>query len=959
VCAQKLKFDQLSVQQGLPAREVYNLFEDEKGYIWAFTEYGIAKHNGVRFIPVCKNISFDESVVYAVRRSLKGNMYFSNSKAQIYRVIHDSAFIINGMAEASKKIIEEYGGLIYDLLIDDSSDHVYFSTFRQSHLLSQNKVTELPSPYQGDSGIVYFKKIGDQYIMIKTLAQSGQKSYIRVMNDKDSLIGQIPYNATRIERSMIRELNGCYYILNNRTITLLGKGIKQEVVLNDALISIEPSPDGHIWVGTAKGLYEFNSRLQTLNRYFEDCIVSDILFDKAGGMWVSTLENGIYYCKNIHHTYYDNIQALSKNISLLRKVKDKLFIGTSSGYLFVNDNGPIKQISLGKTPSHLTDITWFNNQYLVGGKNALVVLNEHMCPVKSKLFRGVYGGQIGVYGFAHETNDDTLFFISASSIIKKCRNNDCLLRKKGLEMITRCISKRNQSYLIGTAKGLFLFDRRFYIPGYLNELRSKSILKLQTDRNQNTWICTKGNGLYLLSPRNKLIKVNNTPSESINNISFLHHTVLLLSTNKGLFANALHTLDNRSSWQLLLDDEVLAAEVYQDKIYVATKQGLVALDTVKLFNPRAPKFYLESVFVNAQPKEIRNAELSYWENDLYFNFDVLSYNSPGQAISYTLEGPSPGNGMIKGKQLHLQNLSPGYYMLNAYLPTPAMGNQPYFITLSFFIKPAFWQTGWFYLFVICLSVSVFVLIVWLIHRNFKRKEARKAMLIKQLAEYRLTALKAQINPHFISNSLSAVQQLIFNNEIDKANQYIAKFSLLIRYVLTYSDKSVTYLDNEVKIIDINIELEQLRFENQFVFEKEINENIQLNEIMVPTLITQPIIENAVWHGLLPLKGKRIPKLTLKIDLVDDNLVISVIDNGVGRKKPDDYTLRENRESKGTWLVTNWIENLNQVSAGKGAAIHFIDLLDEHNAPAGTQVNIVLPLEVLNGLDYEKDKMHHY
>lgn len=504
-----------------------------------------------------------------------------------------------------------------------------------------------------------------------------------------------------------------------------------------------------------------------------------------------------------------------------------------------------------------------------------------------------------------------------------------------------------------------MFDGRFYCPGYLNVFRNKSILKLRADHNKNIWICTKLDGLYLLSPDNILKKMGNIPSENINNITFIQDTILLLSTNKGLFINKLNGINNGLSWQLLQDDEVLAAEYDQDEIYIATKHGLVGFDAMKLFHQRPPLFYLESMRVNDNTKEIRNARLSYKENDLYFNFDVLAYHNPEQAISYQLEGPSPGSGIISGRQLHLQNLSPGRYVLNAYLVVASSVEQPEVISISFFIRPAFWQTGWFYALIIFLSLSLFALILWLIYWNFRKKELRKTMLIRQIAEYRLTALKAQINPHFISNSLSAVQQLIFNNEIDRANQYIAKFSLLIRYVLKYSDKSATYLDNELKIIDINVELEQLRFDNQFIFEKDIHQDIQMDEILVPTLITQPIIENAIWHGLLPLKGKRAPRLILKIDLMEENLVISVIDNGVGRKKTEDHSSNHKRESKGTWLVNNWIENLNQLSVYKGAAIHFIDLQDQHGHAAGTQVDIILPLQILNGLYHEKDRMHHH
>jgi two-component system LytT family sensor kinase len=224
-------------------------------------------------------------------------------------------------------------------------------------------------------------------------------------------------------------------------------------------------------------------------------------------------------------------------------------------------------------------------------------------------------------------------------------------------------------------------------------------------------------------------------------------------------------------------------------------------------------------------------------------------------------------------------------------------------------------------------------------------------------EYRLTALKAQINPHFISNSLTAIQQLIIQNNIDKANQYIARFSLLIRYVLKYSDKFVTDLDTEIKIIELNVEVEQLRFRDQFIFEKQIAPDVKTNEIYIPPLITQPFIENAIWHGLLPLNESRKPKLTLKIEIRQDNLIISIIDNGVGRNhvSAEKEQQEEARESKGTELIRSKIESLNKMYSTNGILITSIDLKDEQGLASGTQIDLVFPINVLNELYNENDK----
>ncbi|HYG49662.1 MAG TPA: histidine kinase, partial [Flavobacteriales bacterium] len=219
--------------------------------------------------------------------------------------------------------------------------------------------------------------------------------------------------------------------------------------------------------------------------------------------------------------------------------------------------------------------------------------------------------------------------------------------------------------------------------------------------------------------------------------------------------------------------------------------------------------------------------------------------------------------------------------------------------------------------------------------------------------------KAQINPHFISNSLSAIQLLIDSGNVDKANLYMAKFSLLIRYVLKYSDKSVTSLSDEVKILELNIELEQLRFTNSFTFRKNIAPELNLSEIFVRPLITQPFIENAIWHGLVPLKNEKQPEIILGVATIDQCIVISITDNGIGRdntKIKDPIGNNSPRESMGTTLTKNRIENLNKLYKTRDAEIDIIDLYDSAGRPAGTCVQIKLPIDLIEHL---KKKQHEY
>jgi len=953
--AQQLKFEHLDISEGLPATEVYNLFQDRKGYVWAFTEYGIVKHNGSKFIPVCRNIPFTESAVYAVCESAAGNMYFANSKAAVYKVENDSAFLIKGMEEVSEEILNR-SEIMFDLWVDDSST-VYFSTLQKSYrfIPGRKKVEDLSADVAHDSISLFFRQINNYYFLVKLRNASNKKSLMRVLGKNNEVLNSAVYSSAFVERTMLRKQGKEFYFLTKNELIKLGKNnTEKRLKLTENTLTLEIAPDGHVWVGvSANGVYELDSDLQILNHYLAGCTVSDILFDKRSGAWFSTIGKGVYYCKNIYDLYYDNISGLNEGLSLLKKIGDSLFIGTVDGNLFVQSAKGITKTDLGNNSFTITDLSYNNSCYTLGTKGAVLMLDKNLHPRKEKY---IYKTQVlGCNGIA--TVKDTIKIVTGSAIFQKHVSDDSFNLLQILPRGKNIIARNDTELFIGTKSGLYSFRHRAVIPGFLKELEDKSISRLKKGPGKNIWICTKGFGLYMLSPGNKLISCKSLPSNVINDVSFVGDSLLMLSTNRGLFLTKLRTLNDNPAWRLLLDDEILSAEIYKNYIYIATKQGLVSLSSRHLQEPENPRFYLESVSIKDKKHSTCPPDLLHDENDLYFNFDLLSYPVSNIPLYYQLSGPVSENDTVNTTHLHFQNLAPGDYLLTVRPYTDVAGNTQSTIKIPFSIHPAFWQTRIFLIVLILFCIAFLILCTMLIYKRVRRKAERRSALLQMLVEYRLTALKAQINPHFISNSLAAIQQLILKNEIDKANQYIARFSLLIRYVLKYSDKFVTDLDTEIKIIELNVESEQLRFSDSFTFEKEIEPEIKTNEIFIPPLITQPFIENAIWHGLLPLKGKRKPKLLLKIGIRHSDLVISIIDNGVGRKQStaENNVVPEARESKGTWLVINKMESLNTLYSTNGIFIRYSDLADEEGNPEGTQVDLVFPLHVLNELYNEYDK----
>lgn len=241
-----------------------------------------------------------------------------------------------------------------------------------------------------------------------------------------------------------------------------------------------------------------------------------------------------------------------------------------------------------------------------------------------------------------------------------------------------------------------------------------------------------------------------------------------------------------------------------------------------------------------------------------------------------------------------------------------------------------------------LIIVIFILAIIAIQYRNRQKTKRQRQefeLLNKISELELKVVKAQINPHFISNSMAAIQDLIYKMDIDGAAKYVSKFSYFLRSILTYSDKNFITLAKELEIIKLNVELELLRFKDKFDFILVVSDEVSLDEIEIPALITQPLIENAIWHGLLPLEGLRQPMLKVNVFLAKGKPVIEIEDNGVGRSD------KANPDSKGMKLVQDKILSLNKLLGNFNYKMDVQDLVDDRNEPLGTKVVIQLDKSV--------------
>ena len=217
-------------------------------------------------------------------------------------------------------------------------------------------------------------------------------------------------------------------------------------------------------------------------------------------------------------------------------------------------------------------------------------------------------------------------------------------------------------------------------------------------------------------------------------------------------------------------------------------------------------------------------------------------------------------------------------------------------------------------------------------------EKKHSELQHQATKLEMQALRAQMNPHFIFNSLSSINRFILKNETDAASDYLTRFSRLIRMVLINSEKSIISLEDELEMLRLYLDMERLRFKDSFDYAITSSNSIDAGTIFLPPLLLQPFCENAIWHGLMQKDGKGL--LEVSINMQDKILHCTITDNGIGRERALETKSRtaEKEKSLGLKITTQRLALLNK-EHGPGTSYKIEDLYDENNRATGTKVTL--------------------
>ncbi|MCB9301141.1 MAG: histidine kinase [Lewinellaceae bacterium] len=367
------------------------------------------------------------------------------------------------------------------------------------------------------------------------------------------------------------------------------------------------------------------------------------------------------------------------------------------------------------------------------------------------------------------------------------------------------------------------------------------------------------------------------------------------------------------------------------RFYPVRMEGLRVFDSL----------YLSDYSLAAKPA----IELNYRQNFFTIEFAAPHYGAPGPIqYQYMLDGLDDNWRTAGGNRYAaFSNVWEGDYTFRVRAAN-SLGewSDKHVSSLRISITPPWWRTWWFISLVLAVLAGLVYLAYRLRIRAIKKEEALKTAFNRKVAELEMQALRAQMNPHFLFNSLQSIKWYLINHSTAESADYLDKFAQLIRKILQNTDSKLIRLSEELEAMELYLQLEQYRFKGRFDYEIRLEAGVPADFARVPPLLFQPFIENAIWHGLMQKEcGKGL--LQIQIKKQGEGLLINIRDNGVGREKARLLKSRSasKHQSFGIKLSEGRLETLNRIM-GIAAHVKIIDLKNQDQAPSGTLVQIYLP-----------------
>jgi streptogramin lyase len=485
----------------------------------------------------------------------------------------------------------------------------------------------------------------------------------------------------------------------------------------------------------------------------------------------------------------------------------------------------------------------------------------------------------------------------------------------------------------------------------------KALSDMWIDKNDKIYLAGTSGLIRVIVNQDKaeseMLKCGSMYLPPVNTIVSENDSILWLSSNRGLYR---YNTNRTAEFQLYTEEESLHSNSAScivkngNQLYLGYDDNVIqSIDLLMAAGKKEPPNVVLSEFLvfdkeflpnGRQITFANNFRLNYKQNNIRFEFAALDYTNPQfQQFAYKLEGLDE-DWIYTNDPLAIYNhLDAGHYVFRIKAANSFGIWNEKGIAVQFYIVPPFWKRPWF---IVAVSFLLLTIVAALVRRRIKQVRGEE-QLKQQRMDAELKALRAQMNPHFIFNCLNTIDSFIVTNRQDEASALLQKFSKLIRIVLENSTQEKTVIRKDWEALINYIELEETIHESTFTYTADIDEILLNDAYMIPPLLLQPYVENAILHGLRHRHDKK-GELNLSMKLKGDKIIAVIEDNGIGRESAANInSQRESyKQSLGTELVRRRLESWAG-KTGQAISTETTDRINNDN-PEGTRVTIVFPAE---------------
>lgn len=945
IFSQEYGYTRYDSKDGLASSTVYCMTQDVEGFMWFGTETGLNRFDGTHFKTFTQEDGLPDNEIIQLFADSKGRVWISPFKKTI--CYYYKGKIYNQENDSLLKKIQ-IGGNVMRFAEDDRGNVLLMETNQFHQVTNKNEVYTIKEihgrPVHYLSAVARNPAGGFWVLESNSLYEYNNRLFYldRAYELLDFYVGFVSLNdklialRDNIKRSSIRSF------VTNKVIYLPSDTFQ----LNNCVVD-----DEHVAVNTTDGATIHNINYpDSIQHFLPGVGVSWVYKDNEGSLWFTTLGQGVY---RLNSASVLNTKFRDNNTS------HQVFSFAAYGNSIIagSDRNVVHKLNVqtGKEESKALLRTKGRPESTVAlfvNKEKNIVSGTSMClSLLSPQFNFLKDHHyICVKGF-YPYKDDLLVLTDRS--IFRINPLNLAIRDTIWRERATAVHVVNDTFYIGTINGLFRL-----LPNGVKEnlgerftpLRNR-IAAIVRDTNNVLWIATLGGGMIAFKNENilTLLKQECGLTSNICRTLFLHGNSLWVGTNRGLnkirIDDTTYPVKKYTTGDGLVSDIINVLYVDKSKVFVGTPEGVTFFDEEKIANQSRCDLRFIDITIGGQLYYPDQAPVMvpHAKNSLQFNYVGISYKSSGDIrYRYRLLGLDSNWIETRETQLNFPTLPSGDYTLQIQAINK-FDVRSRLLVARFTIEKLLYEKLWFQILVDALFVAVVGFFAWLIIRRIRKREQEKTATSKRISELEQLSRKAQMNPHFIFNSLNSIQQYVMDADVAGANKFISGFSRLIRQTLDFSSKPEISLEEELDYLTNYLDIERTRLEDAFSWVVNIDKAVHTADYYIPPMILQPFVENSVRHGLRFRKDKA-GKVTISVKHEGDYLICILEDNGVGRKAAMKYKSISpiNYQSKGMSLTADRIDMFNKEHAQK-ITMHIDDLEDNEGNALGTKVTIRFPV----------------